>query len=110
MSVGGRVLLLVGSPRSDKSTSGLLDAYVTARLANEGYHGTTVNLCDFLASAIGTTELLASVDGADAIVLSTPSYIDSLLVVVTQDLKPVASRRLARKHKELDFDARPYDQ
>ena len=96
MSVGGRVLLLVGSPKRERSTSAVLGAYVTARLADEGYHRTTVDLRKSLASAAGTAELLASVDGADAIVLSTPLYIDSLPATVTRALELIAQHRLAR--------------
>jgi hypothetical protein len=96
MSVGGRALLLVGSPKKEHSTSAVLGAYITARLADEGYHRTTIGLAKALASAASTAELLAAVDIADAIVLATPLYFDSLPAAVTRALELIACHRLTR--------------
>jgi multimeric flavodoxin WrbA len=79
-----KAVLLVGSPKGERSTSSSLGAYLMARLEGKGwgcarhYIGSTVqSISDF-------EEVFADVEAAQLVVLATPLYVDSLPAPVIQ--------------------------
>lgn len=98
----GRVVLLVGSPRPRRSTSASLGRYLLARLTSAGMPGESLSLCAALGmtpgaalpsaqdEAEGAASLLAAVQRAALVVLSTPLYVDSLPAPVVRALELLA--------------------
>ncbi len=79
-----KAVLLVGSPRGEKSTSSSLGAYMMTRLEGKGwgcvrhYVGSTVqSISDF-------EKVFADVEEAQLVVLAAPLYVDSLPAPVIQ--------------------------
>ena len=79
-----KAVLLVGSPRGEKSTSSSLGAYMMARLERKGwgcvrhYIGSTVeSISDF-------EKVFADVEEAQLVVLAAPLYVDSFPAPVFQ--------------------------
>ena len=93
MTPGGRALLLVGSPRTEASTSEVLGAHVTGRLADHGLTRETINLGKAVETDEGIAHLLAAVDGATVAVLSAPMYVDALPAPATRALELIAAHR-----------------
>jgi len=84
-----RALLLVGSPRMQKSTSSSLGSYLFDQLKQRGVETETM----YLYKAINTTErmevLFHEINSADLVVLAFPLYVDTLpspLISVLEDV------------------------
>ena len=88
-----RVVLLVGSPRTRKSTSQSLGGYLTGRLAARGVATETFFLHTSLRSPERMRSLLASCDAADLVVLASPLYVDALPAPAVQALERIAVHR-----------------
>ena len=86
-----RALLLVGSPRIQKSSSSSLGSYLFEQLGQRGVETETI----YLYQAINSTErmeaLLQSVDGADLVVLAFPLYVDTLPAPVISVLDSIVT-------------------
>jgi multimeric flavodoxin WrbA len=91
-----RALLLVGSPRTDKSSSAALGEYLLGQLERRGVAGQRLQIYTALGSATRMDELLAALDAADLALLSFPLYIDSLPGPVVAALEQIAARRGGR--------------
>ena len=98
-----RALLLVGSPRTRKSTSYSLGGYLFERLSAQSVHTETVYLHTVLRSPERMKALLDAVDGADLVTLAFPLYIDSLPAPVIEALDRIAAHRRGREqtHRQL---------
>jgi len=79
-----RVLLLVGSPKGNGSTSGALGTYLLEQLEGQGVETEVARIVPFLRSEEGRNQLLHSVAGADLLFLASPLYADSLPSGVTR--------------------------
>ncbi|NWF94758.1 MAG: NAD(P)H-dependent oxidoreductase [Candidatus Thorarchaeota archaeon] len=87
-----RALLVVGSPRSERSSSNSILDYLGTRLVE---HGVTIEKTYLyrLQDEHGLESLLASVDASDIVVLGAPLYVDSLPAPVISALQFIASHR-----------------
>jgi multimeric flavodoxin WrbA len=92
------VLLLVGSPKGQKSSSASLGGYLLERLAEKGLQTETVLLYSALRSEERLAGMLAATDRADLVVLAFPLYVDSLPAPVIRALE-----RIARHRQEADI-------
>ena len=91
-----RALLLVGSPRTRKSTSHSLGEYLFERLRAQSIQTDTIYLHTVLRSPEKMKSLLEAVDGADLVTLAFPLYVDSLPAPVIEALERLAAHRSGR--------------
>jgi len=91
-----RAVLLVGSPRTRKSTSASLGSYLMAQLAARGVETTTLQIYTSFSSTERTRAALEIVDAADLVVLAFPLYVDSLPAPVIAALEKLAAHRAGR--------------
>ena len=89
-----RVVLLVGSPKGLKAGSSVrLGRVITDGLEEAGWHCEAFHLHAAVQTEDTMSELLASLDAAHLVVLSTPLYVDSLPAPVIHALHRIASHR-----------------
>lgn len=87
-----RALLLVGSPRTRKSTSNALGGYLFEQLNAKGVQTETIYLHTHMRSR-GMPQLFGALEAADLLVLAFPLYVDSLPALVTDALERIAAHR-----------------
>ncbi len=92
-----RAVLLVGSPRTKKSTSHSLGGYVLERLEEHSIQTETIYLHTILKSTEKMQAMFDAVDQADLLLLAFPLYVDSLPAPVIEALERIATRRHERK-------------
>ncbi|MBW7882724.1 MAG: NAD(P)H-dependent oxidoreductase [Caldilineaceae bacterium] len=90
-----RALLLVGSPRTRKSTSNSLGAYLYGQLG-ASIETETIYLHTILRSPAKLQAMLEAVDAADLVTLSFPIYVDALPAPVVEALSHIAAHRKDR--------------
>jgi hypothetical protein len=90
---GGRVLLLVGSPRGMASGSHSLGNHLLTCLEERGMAIKKLPLYPALADENKMAELLASVDACSLLVIAFPLYVDHLPAPLIDLLRQVADRR-----------------
>ena len=88
-----RAVLLVGSPRTHKSSSQALGGYLFDRLAEGQVQTETFYIHTSLSSPERMQALLEAVDAADLVMLAFPLYVDSLPAPVMAALERIAARR-----------------
>lgn len=93
-----RALLLVGSPKTRKSTSNSLGGYLFEQLSARSIHTETIYLHTVLRSPQKMQALFDAVDAADLVTLAFPLYVDSLPAPVIEALERIAARRQGRDH------------
>jgi multimeric flavodoxin WrbA len=91
-----RAVLLVGSPRTNKSTSASLGSYLMAQLAARGIAVETIQIYTSFNAADRTRAALEVLDSADLAVLAFPLYVDSLPAPVVAALEKIALHRAKR--------------
>lgn len=96
-----RALLLVGSPRTRKSTSNSLGGYLFEYLGQKSIQTETVYLHTVLRSTEKMQALLAAVDAADLVLLAFPLYVDSLPAPVIEALERIAAQRAKTPTRKL---------
>jgi multimeric flavodoxin WrbA len=96
-----RALLLVGSPRTRKSTSNSLGTYLFERLNALDIQTETIYLHTVLRSQEKMKALLNAVDAADLVMLAFPLYVDSLPAPVITALERIAAHRRERTSTQL---------
>jgi len=94
---GGKVLLLVGSPRGLASVSHSLGNYLLSLLEKRGMAIKKLLVYPALADEKKMAELLAAVDSCSLLVLAFPLYVDHLPAPVIDLLQRVAERRQGRQ-------------
>ncbi|MBI3173250.1 MAG: NAD(P)H-dependent oxidoreductase [Chloroflexi bacterium] len=92
-----RAALLVGSPRTKKSTSASLGGYLMEQLSARGVETETVQIYTTFNSTERTRLTLEQLDAADLVVLAFPLYVDSLPAPVIAALEKVAAHRAGVK-------------
>lgn len=90
-----RALLLVGSPRTRKSTSQSLGGYVLEELQARSIQVETIYLHTVMRSSDKLSAMLEAVDAADLLLLAFPLYVDSLPAPVIEALERIAAHRQA---------------
>jgi multimeric flavodoxin WrbA len=88
-----RALLLVGSPKTRKSTSNSLGTYLFEQLGVRGVETETIYLHTILRSPKKMQALMDAVDAADLVMLAFPIYVDSLPAPVIETLERIATHR-----------------
>jgi multimeric flavodoxin WrbA len=89
-----RALLLVGSPRTRKSTSASLGGYLMEQVNVHGVETETIQIYTSLNSPDRMEALYSAVDHSDLIVLAFPLYVDSLPAPVMAALEKIAAHHL----------------
>ena len=95
MIIKKHALLLVGSPRGQKSTSMSLGTYLLDQLNERGLETETVFIQRSLKSEKSCEELLGAVNTADVLILAFPLYVDSLPAPVIKVLELIRRHRKA---------------
>ncbi len=88
-----RAALLVGSPRTKKSTSASLGGYLMEQLNARGVETETIQVYTSFNSAEQTRLTLEKLDQVDLIVLAFPLYVDNLPAPVIAALEKIAAHR-----------------
>jgi len=91
-----RALLLVGSPRTRKSSSAALGGYLLSHLEGRGVQTQTIYIHTSLRSPQKWQALLEATEASDLIVLAFPLYVDSLPAPVIEALERIAAHRSGR--------------
>ena len=88
-----RAVLLVGSPRTRKSTSASLGGYLFEQLQARGVETETIQIYTSLNSPTRMDGMYEAIDRADLVVLAFPLYVDTLPAPVTAALEKIAAHR-----------------
>lgn len=89
-----RALLIVGSPKPNKSTSEQLGKYILDRIKNKNIETDIIRLNNL--SKIEWDKLTESVNNCDILIFSSPLYVDSLPASVIKVMEVIAERRKER--------------
>lgn len=100
-----RALLLVGSPKTRKSTSNSLGSYMFAHLRQQDVQTETVYLHTVLRSPARWQAMLDALEAADLVTLAFPLYVDTLPAPVTEALERIAAHRQGRQTRPQLFSA-----
>ena len=95
MSQPRNVLLLIGSPRCEKSNSHVIGKFLVDKLQKKGLTLEEAFATRLVNTREGTEKLLKSVDKADIIILATPLYVDSLPSLTIKALELIHENRKA---------------
>lgn len=94
-----RAALLVGSPRTKKSTSASLGGYLFEQLSARGVETDIIQIYTSLNSQERMKTMHVAIDNADLVVLAFPLYVDSLPAPVIAALEKIAAhRKVNRSH------------
>ena len=98
-----RALLLIGSPKTRKSTSNSLGGYLFEGLSARSIQTETIYLHTVLRSPAKMQALLDAVEAADLVTLAFPIYVDALPAPVVEALERIAAHRQGRdlSHRQL---------
>jgi multimeric flavodoxin WrbA len=96
-----RALLLVGSPRTRKSTSNSLGSYLFQRLNALDIQNETIYLYTVLRSPEKMKAMLDTVDASDLVLLAFPLYVDTLPGPVIEALERIETHRNGRTTHQL---------
>ena len=100
-----RALLLVGSPKTRKSTSNSLGGYLFEQLQQQAIQTETIYLHTVLRSPARWQALLDSLEAADLVTLAFPLYVDTLPAPVTEALERIVAHRQGRETRPQLFTA-----
>jgi multimeric flavodoxin WrbA len=90
-------LLIVGSPKTHKSTSYSLGEYLFEQLGGQSIQTETVHLYTIVRSPEKMKALIDAIDTADLVTLAFPVYWDSLPAPVIDTLEQIAAHRQSRQ-------------
>ena len=99
-----RALLLVGSPRLEKSSSSSLGTYLFEQLQQQGVETETISLYKAINTAARMDALRDGIDRADLVVLAFPLYVDTLPAPVISVLETFVAH-CRQKSKRTRFTA-----
>lgn len=88
-----RTVLLVGSPRTRKSSSASLGGYLMEQLAARQVQTETIHIYTSLNSPERMRSMLEAIDAADLVALAFPLYVDSLPAPVITALERIGAHR-----------------
>jgi multimeric flavodoxin WrbA len=93
-------LLLIGSPRIDKSTSASLGNYLVSRLEEFGLISEKLFIYRIVNHAEMIRNLFQSIENADLIILTFPLYVDSIPAPVIKIMELIKENRVTLKNKK----------
>jgi len=98
-----KALLLIGSPKTSKSTSNTLGEYLYKRLGSRDIETEKVYLHTVVGSNEKMKALMDTIDAVDLVTLAFPLYVDSLPAPVIGSLEQIAIHRQNRnqQHKPI---------
>ena len=85
-----RAVLLVGSPRTRKSTSNSLGGYLFDQLKAHNIQAETIYIQTTMYSSERTKAMLSAIDATDLVLLAFPLYVDSLPAPVMNAFEHIA--------------------
>jgi hypothetical protein len=88
-----KAVLLLGSPRGERSTSGSLGLYLLDLLGKKGWDLEDLHVPRSLQSLEGIGSLVSAVDNADLVILSFPTYVDSVPAALVRAMGIIAQQR-----------------
>jgi multimeric flavodoxin WrbA len=100
-----RAVLLVGSPRTKKSTSASLGGYLFEQLNAHGVETQTIQIYTTLNSQERMSAMYETIDNANLFVLAFPLYVDSLPAPVIAALEKIAAHRKDKHSSPICFSA-----
>jgi multimeric flavodoxin WrbA len=100
-----RAVLLVGSPRTKKSTSASLGGYLFEQLKARGIETQTIQIYTTINSQERMQAMYGAVDDADLVVLAFPLYVDSLPAPVIAALEKITAHRKDKNTTPIRFSA-----
>jgi multimeric flavodoxin WrbA len=95
-----RALLLVGSPRTRKSTSNSLGGYLFEQLSAKNIQTETIFIHTTMYSAERTRAMLDAINKTDLVLLAFPLYVDSLPAPVMNALEAIALQRASHSENK----------
>ncbi len=98
-------VLLVGSPRTKKSTSASLGGYLFEQLNARGVETQTIQIYTSINSQERMQAMYEAIDKADLLVLAFPLYVDSLPAPVIATLEKIAKHRKDKDSSPIRFSA-----
>jgi len=102
MKVPSQVLLVVGSPRKDRSTSASLGKFLMDGMKQKGAKVETMFVHDLTQHEAALSESLGRFRAADMVVLASPVFVDSLpapvMMFMEQTYARLGSGSMAGKH------------
>jgi len=93
VSTPRKIAILVGSARKPHSTSESLAEYLASNLSLRGAEPQVFRVAE--SARDSSLDILTAVDQADALMIVTPLYMDSLPYLLTATLEQIAQRRNA---------------
>lgn len=93
-----RVLLIIGSPKLQESTSKSLGNYLIQKLQTKGFESESFVAHKALKSDDNRNMLLSAINNADLVVIAFPLYIDCLPYLVIKIMELVAENRKEMKN------------
>jgi multimeric flavodoxin WrbA len=99
-----RAVLLIGSPRTKKSTSASLGGYLFEQLEARGVQIQTIQIYTSINSQKRMQAIYEAIDNTDLIVLAFPLYVDSLPAPVIAALEKIAAHH-KDNHSPIRFAA-----
>lgn len=100
-----RAILLVGSPRTKKSTSASLGGYLFEQLQARGIETQTIQIYTSLNSQERMKIMFEAIDNTDLVVLAFPLYVDSLPAPVISALEKLTKYRTDNNSPVISFSA-----
>jgi hypothetical protein len=88
-----KAVLLIGSPRGERSTSGSLGLYLLDLLRKKGWNIEDLQVNRSLGSLEGIGALVSAVDTADLVILSFPTYVDATPAAMVRAMELLVQQR-----------------
>jgi multimeric flavodoxin WrbA len=92
-----RAVLLVGSPRTKKSSSASLGGYLFEQLNAHGVETETIQIYTSINSQERMQAMYEAIDNTDLVVLAFPLYVDSIPAPVISALEKIAAHRTGNR-------------
>ena len=89
MSQLNKALLIVGSPKGEKSASNSIASYLLEKFQEEGIKIEKTYIVKDVRTDEGIDKLISKVNGSDALILVAPLYVDSLPAIVIKAMEKI---------------------
>lgn len=103
MSMNKKALLLIGSPKGEKSTSASLGNYLISKLEELGMTSETLFTHRVVNREEKILELFQSIEDVDLIILTFPLYVDSLPAPVIKAMELIKENRAVGESKKSQY-------
>lgn len=88
-----RILLLIGSPKPDRSTSLSIAEYIGSKLEENGAEAVIEKVVDHIGKEDGYEDIFKLFNGHDQVVLISPLYVDSLPWTMIRTMEEIFFRK-----------------